>query len=444
MERALRQPKAPSSRLRAFSQVAVANVLFTGLSFITSPITAHVLEPAGRGELAAVLVPYSWSILLFGIGLPTYAARAAASEEGVQLGTLLGTMGVAAAALGLVGILIGVPLAGVLAGHNALVHRLILIGLLTLPVSLMAGVGIGVANGLEQWHRLNLMRVLPPLLTVAAYVVLVILGSLTVTAAAVVAWSAGLVSVIPLVGIVRRYRPLSFDRRVLRTAFAFGSRAWVGTLASNANYRLDQLIMIPLVVPRQLGLYAVAVNVSMLDTFLVSALSTVIGPSVARGNRDLIARAVRVTIAVDAAFGVGFGVISRWLLPIVFGARFADALPMVYVLLAASVPGAAAWILGSALQNAGQPGVPALGEIVALVVTVAGLIILLPALAGLGAAIVSGAAYSTNAALQIGLARRRMGIPVRDMLVVRRSDIDVLIAAVRSALGARFGGGEPA
>jgi O-antigen/teichoic acid export membrane protein len=179
------------------------------------------------------------------------------------------------------------------------------------------------------------------------------------------------------------------------------------------------------------------VNVSALDGFLVSALSTVIGPSVARGNRDLIARAVRVTIAADASFGVAFALVARWLMPVVFGARFSAALPMTYVLLAASVPGAAVWVLGTALQSAGYPGVPARGEILALVVTVAGLIILLPSLAGLGAAIVSGAAYTTNAVLQIALCRRRLAIPLREMLVVRRSDVEFLIAAARTRLAAR-------
>jgi O-antigen/teichoic acid export membrane protein len=437
LESAPRRRSASPTRLRAFGQVAFANALFTALSFITSPITAHALQPAGRGDLAAVLVPYTWSILLFSLGLPTYAARAAANEEREQLGSLLGTVGVVAAVLGLAGIVIGIPLAGVLARHNALVHRLILVGLITLPVSLVASVGLGVANGLEEWSRLNVMRVLPPLLTVVAYVTLLVLGSLTVTAAVIVTWCTGLLSTIPLIGIVRRHRPLSFDRALLRRALSFGPRAWVGTLASTANARLDQLLMIPLVVPRQLGLYAVAVNVSALDGFLVSALSTVIGPSVARGNRDLIARAVRVTIAADAAFGVGFALVARWLMPLVFGARFSAALPMTYVLLAASVPGAAVWVLGTALQNAGYPGVPARGEILALIVTIAGLIVLLPSLAGLGAAIVSGAAYTTNAVLQIGLARRRLQIPVRDMLVVKRSDIDFLLDAGRARLAAR-------
>ncbi len=433
-----RRRHALPKNIRALGQIAAGNAIFTGLSFITSPITAHALEPTGRGELAAVLVPFTWSTLLVTVGLPTFAARAAAREPREQLGVLLGTLGMASLLLGIIGAVVLVPVAGVLAGRYGLVHRLILVGLAMLPLSAVVTVGAGVANGLEEWHRLNLMRVIPPLITVVAYVALLIAGDLTVTSAVVVTYGAVLIGASPLVGIIREHLPLSFDLAVVRRALSYGPRAWVGTLASTANARLDQLLMIPLVPPRQLGLYAVAVNVSALDGFLVSALSTVIGPSVARGNRALIARAVRVTILVDASFGVLFAIVARWLMPVVFGSRFAAALPMTYVLLAASVPGAAAWVLGTALQNAGHPGIPALGEMLALIVTVAGLIVLLRPLGGLGAAIVSGMAYTTNSAVQIACARARLQISLSEMLVVKRSDLDYLVAAGRLAFKARW------
>jgi O-antigen/teichoic acid export membrane protein len=426
--------------LRAFGQLAVANAIFTALSFITGPIAAHALGPAGRGQLAAVLVPFSWGMILASVGLPTWATRAAAREDRGRIGAVLGTAGGVSILLGLIGFLIGIPLADVLAPHNQLVHRLILIGLAMLPISLLSNVGVGVLNGVEAWTRLNVMRVVPPLITVVAYVTLLVLGSLTVTAAVAVTYGAALVGMLPLLAFLPSCRPLTFDRPLLRQAMSYGPRAWVGTLASTANNRLDQLIMIPLVSSRQLGLYAVAVNVSALDGFLVSALSTVIGPSVARGDHSLIGRAVRLTILADAVFGLAFALVARWLMPIVFGSGFSAAVPMTYVLLAASVPGAAVWVLGSALQNAGHPGVPARGEILALVVTIAGLIVLLPPLAGLGAAIVSGVAYSTNCAVQMAFVRRRLRIPLSELLIVKRSDLDFLFTAVGERVRSRRAG----
>ena len=193
--------------------------------------------------------------------------------------------------------------------------------------------------------------------------------------------------------------------------------------------------MIPLVSSRQLGLYAVAVNVSGLTNLILGALNTVIGPSIARGNWTLAGRAVRLTMMTVATFSLVAALAVPPLFPIVFGPGFAAAIPMCLILLAAAIPGSGAWVLGVALQNAGHPGIPARGEIGALVLTATGLALLLPPLAGVGAAIVSGVAYTTNLTIQLVLVRRRLGTPVRVFLLPNRGDIALVLEIVRRVVG---------
>jgi len=366
------------------------------------------------------------------LGLPNYATRAAARKEG--LGELIGTLGATSLLLGVIGFFLGMPLAYVLAPHDHLVREFILIGLALLPLTLLAYVVLGVAAGLEEWTRYSLVRIIPPVTVFVAYVTLFSLGSLTVATAAIVVYLGTVLSMLPLLGLVRKGRPLRFDRMLLRRASAFGARAWTATLASTANNRLDQLLMIPLVSARQLGLYAVAVNVSGLSNLVLGALSTVPGPSVARGNTALIGRTLRMTLFTVGAFNLVAAVAVPWMFPLVFGSNFRAAVPMCLILLAAFIPAAGAWVLGGAVQNAGYPGIPARGEVGALMLTVPGLVLLLPSLAGIGAALVSAVAYTVNLAIQLILVRRLMQIPLRELLLVRREDLLLLAKAVRREL----------
>jgi len=108
---------------------------------------------------------------------------------------------------------------------------------------------------------------------------------------------------------------------------------------------------------------------------------------------------------------------------VLFGPEFRGAFPMAVILLGASVPLAAASVLSSALQADGAPLIPTFGELLALVVTVVGLLALLGPLQGIGAAIVSLAAYSVSFVFQLVMARGRIGAPIRAFLIPTSEDV---------------------
>ena len=418
------------------AQVAGGNLIFTFLSFVSSPIAAHELGPAGRGRLAAVTVPFVWWPVILSVGLPVFAARTAAKADATERGKLVGTLVAASLVLGALGLLIGIFLSPVLAPHDRLVQRLVFVGFCLLPAFLVANVCVGVISGIEAWRLVTALKVTPQAIIVSGYVVLLLLHRFTVEAAAIVVYGGTLLSWLPAIWGAVRGVPLRFDRSLLREGVEFGSRAWIGTLSSWANNRLDQLLMIPLASERQLGLYSVAVTLTGLDALLLSALATVVGPSIARGNHDLVARAVRFTIFTDACFCLACAAGFPLLIPLAFGHAFEASLPMCYVLLASSIPGAAVTVLGPVLQSAGYPGIPAIGEAVALAFTVIGLILLLPPLGGLGAAIVSVVAYGTSFSIQAMAVRRRLGIPIKDLVLFRPNDVKVLLRGRDSSVDA--------
>lgn len=429
-------PRSGEPLMRAFLGLAAANFAFTALTMLSGPIAARALGPRGRGRLAAILVPFGWAPALANLGLPTYATRAAA--RGDSLRALGGTLASVSVVLGIAAGGCGVAASFVLAPRDAVVRTFIVVGMAMLPVTLVGMVGVGIMNGLAMWSELRWTRVLAPLTTLVGYVALAVGGALTVANAATVVYVGSAVAMCPLLALMRRMGSLRFDAGVLRRGVAFGARAWAGTLARIANNRLDQLIMIPLVSSRQLGFYAVAVNVTAAMSIPFAALQMTVAPRVARGDMDVLARAVRLT-GLTTTLVAGFAaLVVPWGIPLVFGAQFASATPMCWVLLIGAVPGAMAWVLGGGLQNAGEPGVAARGELIGLVITVPSLIVLVPRLGGMGAAAVSVVAYTINLVVQLILARRKVGLSTRSLLMVRGDDARIVArAAARGWAAAR-------
>jgi O-antigen/teichoic acid export membrane protein len=404
---------------RVTASMTLVNVVIMAAAFVTAPLQARALGPSGRGDLAAILVPFGLAPLILHLGIGAYGARQAA--RGKPLGPLLGSLGSATLVIGVLGALAGVPLAAYLAEGRDTVHTYLLVAFALLPVGLVGTLLISVNSGLERWNVVIAARLIPPLSGVIALAALYLLDALTVESAAIVAIAGGVASTIPLFGILRG-RKLSFDPPVIREGIPFGLKAWLGGLASLSNTRVDQLLMITLVSPRQLGLYAVAVSLAGFSGALTAGLGPPLFTRVAAGETELAARALRVSLVLAGIATIIVALLTPPLIYVLFGSPFEDSIPMAWILLAAGIPLAGATVLTAALTATGRPGVPAVAEAVALVVTIAGLAVLLPPFAGIGAAIVSLVAYLANFVIQFRSARREFGGRARDFLLVGRAD----------------------
>jgi O-antigen/teichoic acid export membrane protein len=251
------------------------------------------------------------------------------------------------------------------------------------------------------------------------------------SAAAVTIFGAVLVAV-PGIPLLTGYRPV-FRRSLARAGLSFGLKAWIGGLARTANGRLDQVMMITAVAPRELGLYAVATTLAGASGLAAGGLAPPLMARVGAGERRLIAQAVRVMLEATIILDAVLALAAPLLLSVLFGSQFKDAYAMTVILLAAQVPLTAATVLSSALQADGAPMIPTIGELIAVVITVAGLVLLLGPLGGVGAAIVSLVAYTASFAYQLVMAHRRIGLPVRAFLIPTVEDLHWVRSALAGA-----------
>jgi O-antigen/teichoic acid export membrane protein len=423
-EEAVARSDTGRARARLSGVVAwltIANVLNGLTGFVTGPLLARALGPAGRGELQAIRVPLALAPFVFSLGISSFAYRSLPRGRSAQ--EVLGSLGLPLLVLGVIGAVVGIPLADLFAAGRHTVRTFLVIGFALMPLSVLTLLLSSSLAALERWRAVVAMTVIPFALPFVATVVLYVVGDLTVASASIAQFAASELALIPAVPLLLRTRRLVFRFSLAREGVIFGAKAWLGGLAQTANLRLDQVLMITLVSSRELGLYAVATTISTAPGFVTGAVSPPLMTRIAGGERYLMPRAIRITVALSLVVNLLVALITPTLLTVVFGREFRDAIPMTLLLLGAAVPFAGAQVLSTALAADGAPMIPTVGEGMALIVTVGGLLVLLGPLQGVGAAIVSLAAYSSSFVFQLIMARRRLNLPLREFVIPKRADL---------------------
>jgi O-antigen/teichoic acid export membrane protein len=229
------------------------------------------------------------------------------------------------------------------------------------------------------------------------------------------------------------------DPRLLRESIAFGVRAWIGTLSTAFNDRLDQIIVALLASEAVLGIYATAVNAFDVLLYLAAAAATAMLPLVARADpaqrtgRVLAAfRAVALvtTVGIALAAAIGPELIRR-----VFGAGFHDSAAPFLWLLPGALGFAALAIFSSALVASSAPGRSSAGPLVSLVLGIALDFVLVPPLGASGAAIAASAGLLAGGAVSLVLYRRLSPFAVRALVVPELGDADLLRALAQPLRG---------
>jgi O-antigen/teichoic acid export membrane protein len=398
-----------------------ANALLAVLAVVTSPILAHALGPGGRGELAAIFTVLTLAPWISDLGLTAYLARERALGRDVSL--LLGSVIPVAMAASLVGVAAAIPVAHLLGRGRADVTFFVALGLFLLPLSVFIQTLYGLVLGEERWRIVVWVRVLSAALPAVAIVALSLAGSVTVSHVSIAYLAAGILGNIPLLIALHGSRPWRFQWSVSVSSLIFGLKSWIGTVANTANARLDQLLMAGLVSSTQLGLYALAVTLSTISSSLITAVANALFPRIAGGEFRLGAQACRIAITLVLVLSLLIAACSPTLIPIVFGQAFSGAVPMLIILLGASVCFVAVQILSSTVTAGGDPASVARAQAVGLAITIPGLIIFLPGYGGVGAAWISLVSYLATLAVVLRAAVRLFELPVHTFLIVRRSDI---------------------
>jgi O-antigen/teichoic acid export membrane protein len=246
-------------------------------------------------------------------------------------------------------------------------------------------------------RKMSVLTLIPNTVTITVYVLAWLTGHLTVPVAAATLAAANFGGYVYCWWQLRGERETSGSRFSIAELLRYGGKALPGTLSDLANNRLDQIIILPILGAKELGFYAVAVGINfvLLQLGISMAVGTYSRVSVGDrpGRHSPAARQLRRTLIFTGTLGIALMVVIPVVIPLLYGNAFQDSVGPALVL----VPGTVfycLYIVSFQIANAlNVPQKASTGSVVALVVTVVGLLVFVPRYGIIAAALVSTVAY---------------------------------------------------
>jgi O-antigen/teichoic acid export membrane protein len=404
-----------------FASTLTAQLVLLGLGTFTGVASARLLGPQGRGELAALILWPSVLVMLFSMGInQAIVFQVGQNRESIsEVWTATILIGIVQSlCVVLVGLVV-VPVA--LHRYSPEARHLALVFLLSTPFLMFSGYPANLLQGRLDFPSFNLIRTIAPLLYALGLLVL-LLGKARLRDVVAIQILGYVVAVVGGCSILLRKESLRlrWQRRVMGSLLSFGWKTQLATVTSFVNQRVDQLLLSLLVGPRDLGLYVVAVTVSLALSFLPQAAGMVTlaaGSNLPReGAKAVIGNGLRTSLVWLVVGSSALFVVAPWLITRVFGSGFTDSGLACRILLPGSIALGLNQVLYAGARALNDPALPSYSEGLATVLTCAGLYLLLPRFGFLGAAIASTLAYTSSLVFTLVLFRLRLRFPWRELL----------------------------
>jgi O-antigen/teichoic acid export membrane protein len=385
----------------------VSRVLVFASGFAGSVMISRALGPGGRGAYVLPIVLITMATTLVGPGgevaqLRLWSHRAAGHSAFVGAALRVGA-GLGLGAMAALGVVFAL-------GHDGFLSEVqpedlaIVIWLVPLWTTsvLLRGL-LTISGGIVSVNR---ALVIGDLARTGAIAVLAITGVLTrETALALFALTVLVPTGLILRQCLRRLGrgpgadARTLARRELRLVPMFAPHF----LLLSLNLRVDTLLVASGLGVADLGLYSVAVLLSELAWLVSDALTQAVRERQANAAQEealaVSARAARVNVLLAGGVALGIAAVSAPLCSLLFGASFAAAAPVVWVLAPAAIAMAAWRPLNAPLVRFDRRWVTGAIGLVSLTVNVVGNLALIPALGIEGAGLASVASYGCGALL---------------------------------------------
>lgn len=372
------------STAAAVAQSVSTKFVIIGLNAATGIITARALLPAGRGELAAMIL---WPVFLASattVGVPsalTFQLRRHPEKrrELMGAGLLLATLTSAFAVL----------LGFLFVGHWLAQYpqRTILFAqvfLLSTPLTSLLLVGRAGLESRGDFSASNKLLVCSPTLTLVVLLALLASHSLTPYSAGVAYVPAG---VVPIAWMCKflwsEFRPsLRRFRNSAALLFLYGVRSYGIDLCGTMALYVDQALVVRSLEPKLMGIYVVALSLSrMLNAFHTSVIMVLFPKAVSQSSavvREMTSRAMRMSTLLTTVVGMGIIVVGPQILALLYGAEYRDANAVLRILVVEVVLSGATLVLSQAFMAIGRPGVITALQLMGLLLTVPLMTLLVP------------------------------------------------------------------
>ncbi len=393
------------------SGTLTATFVTSGLGVVTGVILSRSLGPDGRGDLAAAMLWTSIFVLVGDLGVG-FAVAVIAAREPFRRADLWGWTLLLGLCLGSILAILGLQIVS-LTTISQQGFAILEITAWAAPCTLAMGFQAYLVLGGGRTAEYNLIKLGTAVLYALMLSVLWNLDARSAhgyAIAFVISQAVGAAGATWATGRMLGWR-IRLELEAGKTLFKAGFNNYCASLAAQTTLKLDQLILSISAPPRDLGLYAVAIAMSMSFGPLYGGLATkVLGETAAASSIEVARRVCRRYVFIGAGVGgLGAGLlalIAPNVIVLLFGHDFLPAASATRILLCASVLQGVNVILGNSLRGMQRPGAAAVGESIGMIITVSILPFLLTNFGIGGAALSSLLASAGVAAYQSLIALR--------------------------------------
>lgn len=426
----------------------MAQVAATLAATATSVTIARLLGPSGNGAVALVVNLLGMGTLVFSLGLRTGAIYEVSSGRWAVRDALR-AMTLSAFGFGIAGslVMLGIFLVSrdsVFSGLNATTT---IAAAAALPFALLIFLVAGIPLARERYEQYAGLQALAPIALLVLAVALAI--PFGITGATVGVALSNIAAGVWTYFTVRRSSadtPRGGGGR-FRPALRFGLQNWGANVLQFLNYRFDLFVLNSFAATAVVGVYSVAVSLTMIGWLLPNALQTVLFPraasldaAVAREELDAThaddtaAKAVRQSVALMLPTAVVLLGLLLVGVPVLYGARFHDAIWLGLILLPGVSAIGIAKVMTAVTSGRGHPRYQLYIGLISAPLTLGLYFAAIPPFGAWGAAVATTVSYVSTTLASWIVFRRVTGLGA-DTLVPTRTELHDMREAVSAVVG---------
>lgn len=418
-------------------QIFASNVFILGLNVLTGIIISRYLGPDGRGQQAAMIMWPSFFAYILSLGIPSSLVYYMKKRNAVP-GSLYITSLYMGLILGCVAIALGsiiIPLW--MQGYAKENIDFAVWALIMSPIGILGTINVAALQSRGEYHLYNFARYAPVVSTLIILCGLVITGHVTPFYTSI----AYLLPILPVTAWITIRLVLKYGVRQKskikssKKLLSYGIRSYGTDVAGTFSGYIDQILVVGLLSPGSLGLYVVSLNLSKILNTIQGAITSVLFPKAAGLEQSealkLTFKVYRISTIITIIVGAGIFLVAPYLLIILYGKSFVEAIPVFRILIFQTAVTSISWILSQGFMSIGKPGTVTIMRVMTLALNVILLNILIPPLGIEGAAISLLSASLIELIVVFMIYTTRHRVKMKEW-IVSKNDVIWLLQRIRS------------
>jgi O-antigen/teichoic acid export membrane protein len=387
------QAEVPRHGFRAVVQAIASKAAILVLQAGTGILTARMLKPEGRGELAAMILWPLFIASMTTLGVPSsliYHLRHHPDRRNslVSNGFVMATV---------MGILSGVVTAFILPfwlhQYSPGIIRSAEWFLLTVPLCSVTLAGRATLEAAHDFSASNAIQTLTPFATLIALLGFLTFHILNPYTAAISYIAASLPSFWLMTVRIRRVglKIAKIQLDVMKQLLGYGIRSYGIDLLGTLALQVDQVLVVSLLSASAMGSYVVVLSLSRMLNLFQQSVVMVLFPKAAGHSKEAVlamtGQAVRISGLATAVCGLLVCLAGPTLLKLLYGAEYVPATSALRILVLEATLSGIVFVLAQAFMALDHPGVVTVLQALGLSLSIPMMLWLIPHYGIYGAAI---------------------------------------------------------